>query len=329
MIRHLVMSGGGTSLLSMFGALQCTEESGLWKMKDIESIYGTSAGALLAYILALKYDWTELKTYFLRRPWHHVFRWDLYSLLGMIEKRGLWGPEVIEQLLAPLLFGKGLSPNTTLHEFYEATGIEIHSFTARLAPLGTSLVDVSYKTHPQWTVLETIYASCCLPILFSPLVREDELYTDGGLLLNYPVQPCLAVVDEPDTVFGIVNRPSASDTMPAVHASSSFLDYILHLIHHMMSKWIRRNDGSQQSPLRHELYLTPSFLSSFDIVKLSSSEEMRESLMDVGAAVGKTFTMLNRVPPPLKAPDVNTLIPTPTPTPSLPPVPRAPSLQTT
>ena len=45
----------------------------LWKLEDIETIYGTSVGSIIAVILALDYDWDTLDDYLIKRPWNNVF----------------------------------------------------------------------------------------------------------------------------------------------------------------------------------------------------------------------------------------------------------------
>ena len=55
---------------------------------------------------------------------------------------------------------------------------------------GGHLVELSHTTHPQWTVLEACYASCCAPVAFQPLIKDGRLYTDGCLLANYPMAQC-------------------------------------------------------------------------------------------------------------------------------------------
>ena len=50
-IKHLVISGGGAAGFSYYGVLKQTQLKGLWKLEDIQSIYATSAGAILAVII--------------------------------------------------------------------------------------------------------------------------------------------------------------------------------------------------------------------------------------------------------------------------------------
>ena len=66
-------------------------------------------------------------------------------------------------------------------------------------------IDFSWKTHPDWKLLDVVYCSSCLPILFSPfLTEEGDCYIDGGILNNYPVIHCQNAIEDHDTIFGII-----------------------------------------------------------------------------------------------------------------------------
>ena len=46
-VKHLVISGGGPIMVQVLGAIQHLEQNNFIDMKNIESIYGTSAGAIV------------------------------------------------------------------------------------------------------------------------------------------------------------------------------------------------------------------------------------------------------------------------------------------
>jgi predicted acylesterase/phospholipase RssA len=98
-------------------------------------------------------------------------------------------------MLEPLFRAKDLDINTiTMNEFFEYTKIEHHFFTIRVQEF--ELVDISYKTHPDWKLLDAIYASSCIPPFFQPLYIKNEetsmieWFADGGFLANYPMEHC-------------------------------------------------------------------------------------------------------------------------------------------
>jgi predicted acylesterase/phospholipase RssA len=83
-IKNIVLSGGGHTLYQSLGIIQTLEKNDIWKIENIEKIYGTSAGALLGAILCLKFDWDTLNDYFLNRPWKDVFNVDINTILSII-----------------------------------------------------------------------------------------------------------------------------------------------------------------------------------------------------------------------------------------------------
>ena len=73
-IKHLIISGGGTVGLTYLGIFQKLFENNICNMNNIETIFSTSAGSLVATILCLDYDRETLNKYIIERPWKDVFK---------------------------------------------------------------------------------------------------------------------------------------------------------------------------------------------------------------------------------------------------------------
>ena len=116
-IKHLVISGGGINGFSFYGVLRETVRQHVWNMEDIETMYGTSIGSMLAVMLALKYEWETLDDYLIKRPWHHVYKFDMYSIFDSFQKRGIFTNKVIEETFLPLFHGKDMAIDITMKEF--------------------------------------------------------------------------------------------------------------------------------------------------------------------------------------------------------------------
>ncbi len=56
-IKHLVLSGGGPVMIQLLASIQHLESTNFIDLKNIETIYGTSAGAIVAILICLKYEW--------------------------------------------------------------------------------------------------------------------------------------------------------------------------------------------------------------------------------------------------------------------------------
>ena len=280
-IEHLVICGGGITFFISYGALKESHAVGMWNIEDIKSIHGTSAGAMMALLIALKYDWQTMDDYLIKRPWQSIFKFDMNSILGAFEKRGIFDISLIEDIFFPLLKGKDMSENITLNEIYERTGIELHVYATELNSF--TLEDISYKTHPDWRVVDAVYCSCCLPGLFSPIVKENCVFTDGGFLLNYPVDTCLKnCAEDPDTVLGIsrkvTNDPSFSD-------QSTLLDYFMFIVSKMIEKVSTFLPSSTR--ILHEIEIKCNLPSIYDIYLATSNQEERVRLIQEGVEAVK------------------------------------------
>jgi hypothetical protein len=175
-IKHIVISGGGVTGLSFYGILRETHRNKLWCLENIKTIYCTSIGTFLAVVICLGYEWEILDTYFIKRPWQNLFKFDLYSFLNVFEKKGIFDIKIFEEMIGPLFSGMNIPMNITMEEFYKKTGIEIHMFSTDLNSM--SYVDISYKTHPKWTVIQSIYCSSIIPIVFEPYICNENILSE-------------------------------------------------------------------------------------------------------------------------------------------------------
>ena len=96
-IKHLVISGGGPSMLQYISAIQYLNENNIIDLNNIESIYGTSAGSMVAVLLALKYDWETLNDYIIQRPWHELFHFKINYIFDAYKNRGVYNKAIIEK----------------------------------------------------------------------------------------------------------------------------------------------------------------------------------------------------------------------------------------
>lgn len=277
-IRHIVCSGGGVTGFSFYGILKECYSRGIWKFENIETIYGTSVGSIFAVILALNYDWKTMDDYLIKRPWHNVFKFDLFSILDSIDRRGIFGIKTIEDTFSSLLLGKDIPINVTMKEFYDITKIEIHIFTTEI--MNFELVDISYKTHPDWRVIDAVYSSCSIPIIFSPLIKENKCYCDGGLLLNYPVDKCIENGANPSEIIGLCSDTTANDT-DIMDENSSLLDYVIVILKKVIVAFLPK----VQHVIPNEFKIGSPEISIYDIVTTTSNTNRRIELIQNGVDV--------------------------------------------
>jgi predicted acylesterase/phospholipase RssA len=275
-IRHIVISGGGLSGFTYYGAIRELEKQKYWKLENIKTMHGTSVGSLMSFILALGYDWSDIDDYFIKRPWLNVFKITTYHMIeSVISKMGMYHIKIYEDCIQPLFAGKDISINITMQEFFDLNGIEIHSFTTELNTF--QLIDMSYKTHPNWRVIDVIYCSCCLPIIFMPFINENCAYGDGGFLSNYPLPQAIEKNIDPDEILGIYRNKSKN--IQHIHSESSVFDYFLLIMNHLLERML---ECQKKTHVGIECALPSTSMSLTNMMEAITNQQERKRIIELG-----------------------------------------------
>lgn len=279
-IRHLCISGGGIAGLTFYGILREAHNQKFWKLDDIQTMFGSSVGSLVSVVMCLGYDWDVLDNYFIKRPWNTVFKFDIYSVIQSFDKRGIFGADVIEEVLSPLFLGKDIPLTITMREFFELNGVELHMMTTEANTYNN--VDISYLTHPDWRVIDAVYCSCAVPIVFSPIIRDDECYIDGDARISYPIHKCIARAENPDEIFGLKKEFSE----PAfVRNTSTLFDFIMIICANVLRVILGQTSGF----IKNEVLVSGNILSIDNIIRATSAREERETMISRGASLFTSF----------------------------------------
>lgn len=280
-IKHIVFAGGGAYGYSAFGALEYLHENGFWNINNTESIHGTSIGAIFGTIISLKYEWKITHDYIIKRPWNKVFDFNMYSIINSFQKRGIFDINIIKNIFKPLFGGLDMPINITMRQLYEITKIDLHLYITNLNEFET--INISHKTHPDWEVIDAVYSSAALPILFAPFTKDTIHYLDGGMLCNYPIENCINLGADDETVLGI-HRQNIN-TICNLNDESTIFDYLLFLIYKILKKSI----PYVNIKYCHELAISSEPISLYDIYLCTNSIEERERLINNGINTAKIF----------------------------------------
>lgn len=155
----LALSGGGAKGFAHVGVYRFLEECGL--IPDI--ISGTSAGALAGVLFADGYSADDVEKIFTGR--------EFSEFAGIhIPKAGLFDNKRFHSFLKQYLRAK----------CFEELKIP-------LVVIATDLDKGQSREFRSGPVVEPVVASCCMPVVFSPVIIEGSHYVDGGLFRNFPV----------------------------------------------------------------------------------------------------------------------------------------------
>ena len=281
-IKHLVISGGGPIMVQILGAIQHLEQYNFVDMKNIESIYGTSAGAIVGILICLKYDWETINDYIIKRPWQDVFPIKVQNIFEAYTKKGIFDIKTIEKCFKPLLDAKDIPMDINLEDFYNLTKIELHLFSFEINEF--KVHDISYLTHPKLSLMLAVQMTCALPVLVTPVCIDDKCYIDGGMSCNYPVNFCITSGKLPDEILGFKNK--YSDKKDNINLESTILDFLLSFLFKAV---FSVNTDSSQPQIKNEVVCDVQYL-TFDVLRNAlSNAEVRRDLFKNGTETASKF----------------------------------------
>jgi predicted acylesterase/phospholipase RssA len=281
-IKHLVISGGGPILIQILGAIQHLEKNNIIKINDLESIYGTSAGAIIGILICLKFDWETINDYIIKRPWHDVFPIKVQNIFDAYTKKGIFDIKTVEKCFKPLLDAKDISMDINLEDFYKITKIELHVFSFEINEY--KIQDISHLTHPNLSLMTAVQMTCAIPILITPVCFDDKCYIDGGMACNYPLNYCIESGKLPDEILSFKNK--YKDEKTKIANDSTMIDFLLGFIFKAV---FSINKDHVQSKIKNEVICDVTYLTIEILKNALSNIEVRRDLFNQGTDTANRF----------------------------------------
>lgn len=271
-VKNLIFSGGSIAGLLFYGAIKELHNQKVWDIENIEKTYSTSVGSVLSLSLSLKYSWDEIDNFIIKRPWQRVFKLDLTSIFNSVENVGIFNVQCFHECFDTLLLGKGLETNITMKELYEFTNIENHFICTDFNNM--SIVDVCYKTYPDFPVIDAIYGSCCLPILFKPILYKNMQLCDGGLTCNFPIELGLKEsLPEETIVIGLDSKYAKYDE------KDNLFSYLFTLSLNVLKSI---NIQNKYDNLKSQVYFDPNVINLDNSIQSVHDSDRRKELIEQG-----------------------------------------------
>lgn len=189
-----VFSGGGVKAFAFIGALEALED----KDYKIERVAGSSAGAIVAGLLAAGYKVNELNQIMLNKDLKEVLDstklekyFPFLKWLSLYRSFGLYKGHLFEKWIAELLAKKGVYTFADLAEGQLKLTVADLSI-GRLVILPDDLRSVYGISLERFSVAKAIRMSAGLPYFFRPVKLFDQeakkhLMVDGALLSSLPL----------------------------------------------------------------------------------------------------------------------------------------------
>ena len=271
-IKHLVISGGGPIMFQIISAIQELERKEYLNMKNIESIYGTSAGAIVAVMISLNFDWETINDYIIKRPWQDVFPIKVQNILDTYTKKGIFDIKNIEKCFKPLFDTKDIPLNITMKDFFTLTNIDINMYSFEINEY--KVTDISHETFPDLPILTAIQMTCALPILVRPVFIDEKCFIDGGVGCNYPIYFCVNSGKINDEILGFKNNYGNENSSKIVE-NSTLLDYLLNFLFKSFDFIRDNNNINIQVTMKNEIIFDTTHMSLNELKNSLTKIEVR------------------------------------------------------
>jgi predicted acylesterase/phospholipase RssA len=215
--------------VGVLGALQYVNE--VSDLKCIKQFYGSSVGGLLSVLLAINLTPAELFAYFMNFN---------FTINPSLEGQNL---EIINyqsfmNTVEDMIFSKcGKIP--TLKELFKTYGKKVFLTTYNYSK--NTMEILSHLTRPQMKCSDAIKLSCALPFIFGRVNYEGNLYFDGGLVCNFPLN--IAFKHRAQNILAInlktLSDRSSNDTLISVFFNLLFTP-IEHHVQEIVKKYSNR-----------------------------------------------------------------------------------------
>ena len=227
MIKNLVFKGGGVLGIAYAGVIDALEEKKV--LQHVERVAGTSAGAIIAAFISLKYTTPDILKVVAETDFKSFE--DSNGSLQISSKYGLYKGDAFLTWMKKCIAYKGLNENATFADFEKAGMLDLRVFAADLNE--RILKEFSASKTPHTIVAEAIRASISIPLFFeawtfSNSIPDNHVYVDGGTIYNFPI----AAFDAAD---GTINNETLGFYLKSIHAVTS----ISNLQHNQLLQFIK------------------------------------------------------------------------------------------
>jgi len=263
----LVLSGGGAKGFAHVGVLKVLEEAGI----RVDYIGGTSMGAILGALYASGYSAYELDSIIRKYDFTDLMQDNLPRSSKSIyqkendEKYALSLPIIKRSVGFPTALSKGQNVSNLLTKLTEHVSL-IDDFSELPIPffcIATNLETGQQKILEKGFLPEALKASGAFPTLLDPVEIEGELYADGAIANNFPVDEMKA--KGVDIIIGV----DVQDKLSVKEELNSAPKILMQIVSFQMY------DNIDIKRKKLDVYLKPN-ISDYTVVSFDKADEIIE-----------------------------------------------------
>ncbi len=217
-----VFEGGGVRGIALAGAAAGAMDSGY----EFRRVAGTSAGALVASLVATGYQADELRVAVCKADWPGLLDPTIYTRIpgigkhiSLVLRKGMYKGRALERTWSGLLADKGVATFGDLPAgALQVVATDITHQRGVVLPVGLH----RYGIEPfEFSVARAVRMSAAVPFLFVPVALthqhaegETVLMADGAMASRFPLEVLQPPEDRPIVGFRLADFGSPHDHSP-------------------------------------------------------------------------------------------------------------------
>jgi predicted patatin/cPLA2 family phospholipase len=188
-IDTLIFSGGSVKGISFLGSINHLIEKGIIdkKFKNIKKIYCVSASILFVIsLILLDYDTKILEEDMINFDYNTVLNINDISLKSFINEYGFINYNKTYIYIQKLLKEKYNCESISLSRLFKISNIHLVVKVVNVSQDRIEYID--HINNPKINTLKLIQMTTAIPLLVKPIKYKNDLYQDGGLSGNCPIE---------------------------------------------------------------------------------------------------------------------------------------------
>lgn len=182
----IVVAGGSLRVISFLGCLKFLEEGD--KLGLVRNCVGTSAGALLCLGISLRFTCDEMRSFLVRHLCGNtggIGDFGAEDIFNLFSQYGLDQGNKLIVFIEAMLLEKTGRRDMTFIELAKLNGMNLVVCVTNLTRERHEFFCVD--TTPHLSVVTALRVTCSIPFLFTPVTINGDVYLDGALLNNFPL----------------------------------------------------------------------------------------------------------------------------------------------
>lgn len=268
---NMVIAGGSMKSLSAIGCITYLEERGL--IGSIKNFVGTSAGSIISLFVVLGYTAKEMVRFIVEHINNdNMSTLNVDDIFNVFDTYGLSHGKNIEHFVSAIIHHKLKVKDLSFIELAKNTGRNLVVCVSNITQEREEFWCL--ESTPLLSVVKAIRTSCSLPILFSPIRHNEDLYIDGGLFNNFPIDYFKGDSPLKDIIGINISATSPKDT-------NDFMQYIA-LILNIVTKQLTKSYKNDIQNNVVTLELEDEGWISLNDMKINVSKEILERYIYAG-----------------------------------------------